>query len=296
MQKNGGYSSIVAIFRIASEVKAAQAISAILKRIDKWLNETTWFWDKKDGVARESTLGAMVNPSTEDIEAQQARFRNLTVLLSHIGLLSDVFINLTYAHGKAATAILTVFTESQHTQILEKIGAVYRACTWENVTIRPTSFWTGDATKTATEQLANSAAAAAPAVDAPTPAAAAAQQKQEQAAEKSAVEVISTPATPDSPNIKLIQDVLQAYTKSCLPLFTSVIKLLVHRRSNDAAHRKVGKEVAKQVAEVVRDTLSWPDAKDMPANLAYAAQSFIIVTKMMFDGSSFYPFFSFATR
>ncbi|GAA5889291.1 hypothetical protein JCM6882_000697 [Rhodosporidiobolus microsporus] len=279
MQKNGGYSSIVAIFRIATEVKAPEAISSILKRTDKWLKETTWFWDTKD-VAHESTLGGMVNPSAEDLEAQAKRFRSLSILLSHIALLSDVFINLTYAHGKAATGILGVFVKPDQAEILEKIGQVYRACTWENVTIRPTSFWTGDATKSATEQIAKDASAE----EAPTPAAAAQQERQqEQAADKAAVEVISTPATPDSPNIKLVQDVLQSFTKSTLPFMQSIIKLLVHRRSNEQAHRDVAKKVARKLARFIRDTLAWPDAKDLPANLAYSAQSFVLVTKLIFD-------------
>ncbi|GAA5823738.1 hypothetical protein JCM11251_003273 [Rhodosporidiobolus azoricus] len=279
MQKNGGYSSIVAIFRIATEVKAPEAISSILRRIDKWLKETTWFWDM-DQVAHESTLGGMVNPSEEALEAQSKRFRSLTILLSHIALLSDVFINLTYAHGKAATAILSSFTKPEHADLLEKIGRVYRACTWENVTIRPTSFWTGDATKSATEQIARDA----PEAEAPTPAAAAQQERQqEQAADKAAVEVISTPATPDSPNIKLVQDVLQSFTKSTLPLMQSIIKLLVHRRSNEQAHRDVAKKIARKLARFLRDSLAWPDAKDLPANLAYSAQSFVLVTKLVFD-------------
>jgi len=61
MQRNGGYGSIVALFRIATEVKASDAISAILRRTSVWLEETKWFWDRKDGF-KESTLSTMVNP------------------------------------------------------------------------------------------------------------------------------------------------------------------------------------------------------------------------------------------
>ncbi|BGP42101.1 E3 ubiquitin-protein ligase tom1 [Rhodotorula kratochvilovae] len=286
MLKNSGYSSIVAIFRIASEIKAAEALTAILKRTDKWLNETRWFWDvPTEGVARESTLGAMVNPAAgEDLAAQQARFRALTTLLSHISLLSDVFVNLTYAHGKAATAILGVFTAPaapEQQEVLERIGRVYRACQWENVTIRPTSFWTGEASKAASDEAAKAADVQG---EAPTPAVAAAREhQQEQAAEKAAVDAISTPATPDSPNIKLVQDVIQSFTKSMTPLLQSIMKLLVHRRSNDAPHRKVAKEVGDKLARFLRDSCVWPDAKDLPANLAYSAQSFVFLTKLLFD-------------
>ncbi|GAA6003447.1 E3 ubiquitin-protein ligase TOM1 [Rhodotorula paludigena] len=285
MVKNSGYSSIVAIFRIASEIKAPESLAAVLGRTNKWLEQTRWFWDvSRDNVARESTLGAMVNPSAAELAEQQARFRAVTILLSHISLLSDIFINLTYVHGKAATAVLGVFGSQaprEQQDLLEKIGAVYRACQWENVTIRPTSFWTGEASKSAAEQAAQKADEQG---EAPTPAVAAAREhQQEQAAEKAAVEAISTPATPDSPNIKLVQDVIQTFTKMTLPLFQSIIKLFMHRRSTEPGHRKVAKEVADKVARFIRDGLVWPDAKDLPAKLAYAAQSFVLVTKVLFD-------------
>jgi E3 ubiquitin-protein ligase HUWE1 len=290
MLKNGGYSSIVALFRISSEIKAAEALTAILGRTDKWLNETKWFWEptQSDDGDRKSTLAAMVHPSADEFDTQQKRFRDLTILLSHVSLLSDVFTNLGYAHGKAATAILSVFTvKGPQAEILQRIGQVYRACLWENVTIRPTSFWSGEASKAATEQLAKDA----PEGEAPTPAVAVARERQQaQAADVAAREVISTPATPDSPNIKLVQDVVQSFTRMTLPLYQTIVKLLVHRRSPDAAHRKVARAVAQQIASFMRDTLAWPNAHDLPANLAYSAQSLILVTKLHLDGESFLAF------
>lgn len=61
------------------------------------------------------------------------------------------------------------------------------------------------------------------------------------------------------------------------------MKLLVHRRSSDAAHRKVARIVGNKVARFLRDSCMWPDAKDLSANLAYSAQSFVFLTKMLFD-------------
>jgi len=34
----------------------------------------------------------------------------------------------------------------------------------------------------------------------------------------------------------------------------------------------------------MRDSLAWPDAAELPINLAYSAQSFILITKLLFDG------------
>ncbi|GAA5986987.1 hypothetical protein JCM10908_000979 [Rhodotorula pacifica] len=217
MLKNGGYSSIVALFRISSEIKAAEALTAILGRIDKWLNETKWFWEptaSEDG-DRKSTLAAMVHPSADDFRAQQKRSRDPTILLSH-----------------AATVIISVLTvKGPQSEILQRIGQVYHACLWENVTIRPTSFSSGEASKAATEQLAQNA----PDGEAPTPAVAVARERQKtRAADVAAREVISTPATPDSPNVKPVQDVVQSFTRMALPLYQTIVKLLVHRRTYDA--------------------------------------------------------------
>ena len=61
------------------------------------------------------------------------------------------------------------------------------------------------------------------------------------------------------------------------------MKLLVHRRSSDAAHRKVARVVGNKLARFLRDSCVWPDAKDLSANLAYSAQSFVFLTKILFD-------------
>lgn len=143
----------------------------------------------------------------------------MSILLSHVTLLSDVVLNLTYSNGKVATAVLQTFNGTGAT-VLEQIGKVYRACTWENVTIRPTSFWTGEASKASTEE------AAAVAAEASNSEAAQPSERQiEKEAEKKAVDAITTPATPDSPNIKLVQDLVQAFTNGTMPFLSSELRI-----------------------------------------------------------------------
>ncbi|GAA5851451.1 hypothetical protein JCM3766R1_000331 [Sporobolomyces carnicolor] len=280
MQKNGGYGSIVALFRIATEVQAFIAIAAILKRTAVWLEETQWFWDREDGF-KESVLSGMVNPSPEDLAGQADKFRKLSILLSHVTLLSDVVLNLSYSNGKVATQALKAFT-GPGGSVLTKVGKVYRACTWENVSIRPTSFWTGEASKASTEEAAAKASEGSPAGDASQPGPVS-ERQQEKEAEKKAVEAITTASTPESPNIKLVQDLVQAFTTGTLPLMTTLIKLLLHRRSAEMAHRVVARRVADTIASFMRDNLTWPEAPELQINLAYSAQGFILITKLLFD-------------
>ncbi|GAA6062543.1 hypothetical protein JCM10212_004309 [Sporobolomyces blumeae] len=276
MQRNGGYGSVVALFRIATEVKAGEAIVAILLRTAFWLHETKWFWDRPDGL-KDSVLAGMANPGPDELEEKAAKFRKLSILLSHVTLLSDVVLNLTYSNGKVATAVLQCFT-GPGSSVLEKIGRVYRACTWENVTIRPTSFWTGEASKASTEEAAAATANASAEGAAPQ-----SERQKEKSAEKAATDAITTPATPDSPNIKLVQDLVQAFTTGTMPFLSTLVKLLLHRRSGDSPHRKVAKRVADRIAAFMRDSLEWPGASELQVNLAYSAQSFLLITKLLFD-------------
>ncbi|GAA5906785.1 E3 ubiquitin-protein ligase TOM1 [Sporobolomyces salmoneus] len=289
MQKNGGYGSIVALFRIATEVQAFGALEAILKRTEIWLGKTEWFWSRRDG-QKESVLGSMVNPSPEDLAEQADKFRQVSILLSHVTLLSDVVLNLSYSNGKVATSALKAFT-GDGAGTLDKIGRVYRQCTWENVTIRPTSFWTGEASKASTEestaQAVEDSSSGGGGVGGAAQSGPSSERQLEKEAEKKAVEAITTRPTPESPNIKLVQDVVQAFTTGITPLLTTLIKLLLHRRSADMAHRRVATDVAHTIGSFMSDTLRWPedepDASELHVNIAYSAQSFILITKLLFD-------------
>lgn len=158
-------------------------------------------------------------PGPEDLAGQADKFRKLSILLSHVTLLSDVVLNLSYSNGKVATQALKAFT-GPGGSVLTKVGKVYRACTWENVSIRPTSFWTGEASKASTEEAAAKASEGSQAGDASQPGPVS-ERQQEKEAEKKAVEAITTASTPESPNIKLVQDLVQAFTTGTLPLMTS---------------------------------------------------------------------------
>lgn len=49
------------------------------------------------------------------------------------------------------------------------------------------------------------------------------------------------------------------------------------------AHRVVARRVADTIASFMRDNLTWPEAPELQINLAYSAQGFILITKLLFD-------------
>ncbi|GAA5939453.1 E3 ubiquitin-protein ligase TOM1 [Sporobolomyces koalae] len=281
MQRNGGYGSIVALFRIATEVKAYEALVHIMARTERWLGKTEWFWKRENGFD-ESILRGMISPTPEELADNNTKFRDLTYLLTHITLLSDVVLNLSYSNGKVATSALRA-CDGKGSSVLQSIGKVYQACAWENITIRPSPFWTGEATKAAVEETAKQNEAAAEASASTSATTAAVEPVTEQEAQKKAVDAITTTSTPDSPNIKLLQDTIQSFTGSILPCYTTLIKLLLHRRSSDETHRSVARIVAADIASIMRDSLVWPGAAELEANIAYSAQSLVLITKLLFD-------------
>lgn len=56
--------------------------------------------------------------------------------MSHIALLSDIYSNLTYNHGKIATAVLSVLAVPAEAETILQIGDLYRSCTWECILLK----------------------------------------------------------------------------------------------------------------------------------------------------------------
>lgn len=69
-------------------------------------------------------------------------------------------------------------------------------------------------------------------------------------------------------------------------LHTAVVKLFVHRRHNDAAHRRAANDVASTIADIVRDNLQWIESEKqhVSARLSYSTLMFSATTSILFDG------------
>lgn len=66
----------------------------------------------------------------------------------------------------------------------------------------------------------------------------------------------------------------------------ATIKLFVHRRTSDAAHRKAANEVALTIANLMRDNLNWiePHVQDISSRLSYSTLMLGATTTFLFDG------------
>lgn len=150
------------------------------------------------------------------MEEQNQRFRDLTILLSIVALLSDIYGNLTYAHGKASTSVLAVFSTPEEAKTLSQIGQLHRTCLWENILIKklaPTS-----ATLTTPPGAESSATPAAAPVAGSSTGGQAAEPSTEDKPEQSSSGADKEKEKP-SPNRKAVQDLLASFPLNIVPVF-----------------------------------------------------------------------------
>lgn len=236
------FSSISAVFRIMSEVKPTEMAVVIIKEARKYLDKTKWFWEtfpeesrlapfltpcESSRRRRKSSVADLFTSTTaeETLEEQNQRFRDLTILLSLVALLSDIYGNLTYAHGKASTSVLAVFSTPEEATTLSQIGQLHRTCIWENILIKkltPTS-----ATSTMPPGAEGSGPAAASTSGAAAEGGPASTMDSSVAATtEGAPESTTKDKEPKpSPNLKSVQDLLASFPLNIMPVFLCEIFL-----------------------------------------------------------------------
>ncbi|KAF8493127.1 hypothetical protein JB92DRAFT_3235048 [Gautieria morchelliformis] len=64
------------------------------------------------------------------------KFRKLIALHTRVTLMADIFSSSTYMHGRASLSLLSGLTGTDASDILPDIGALHRACIWENIVLK----------------------------------------------------------------------------------------------------------------------------------------------------------------
>jgi len=70
----------------------------------------------------------------EQLAEANAEFRKLIALFTRVTLLADLFS--AYTHGRSALNLLPNLTGSDGASVLADLGALHRACIWENITLK----------------------------------------------------------------------------------------------------------------------------------------------------------------
>ncbi|KAI5477219.1 E3 ubiquitin-protein ligase HUWE1 [Pseudohyphozyma bogoriensis] len=264
------FVSMSTLFRVMSEVKPPEVAAAVLKEIKAYLEKTSWFWS---GFSVESRLTSLVAPSSENFDESNARFRDVSILLTYVAFLYDLYGNLVYAHGKVSTLVLGVIGAPAEHKTLMDLGALHRACLWEGILLKNSSSSENSAAEaTSIEAGADLSQAAEASTSASTLTEPAASTSKE-----------SSSAPTPSQNSKAVQQVVAMLPQNIAPFFQAASKMFVHRRSGDTAHRKASSEVANAIAAVMVDSLAWPESPSLANNLAYSTLMISLVTSLLFD-------------
>lgn len=203
MPGTSAFVSMCSAMRIISEVKAPEVVDAILVRVKSSLECSRPIWSE---FSPESKTKYLTEPSTsspsrpivaetitapETMEEHNTMFRVLSSLLSYTGLLSDVYANLSYTHGRLASTVLLALCNPAETEILLQLGELYRFSVWESLLLNKVS----SPTKAATP-------VAATGIDATSSTAV-------ELASKDEISTISA-ASAHAPNVKSLHDVISS--------------------------------------------------------------------------------------
>lgn len=64
------------------------------------------------------------------------KFRKLVALHTRVTLLADIFSSASHAHGRSALSLLSGLTGADAANVLPDLGALHRACIWENIVLK----------------------------------------------------------------------------------------------------------------------------------------------------------------
>ncbi|KAK4704493.1 hypothetical protein P7C70_g1715, partial [Phenoliferia sp. Uapishka_3] len=263
------FNATSGLFRLMIEVKANEVVTEVLKQVKVYLDETKPLWS---GRAKETRVASLLAPTSQTLADSNKQFRSLSNLLTSLAFLADIYTNLTYSHGKVATTLLSALASPAEAQTLIDIGEVYRFCLTETILIKKSSAPTPVAAPTIPDVTMSDGTAVITAPAAVT--------------EVAVIPPTSTPPTSQTSNQKAVLDIISQIPTNIVPLLQAAIKLFVHRRSYDTAHRKASAAVAKSVAYIMTENLRWPDSPELDDSLAYSTLMFSSTSSLLFDERS----------
>ncbi|KAI0708195.1 hypothetical protein C8T65DRAFT_740208 [Cerioporus squamosus] len=259
--------SLVQVIRTMAEAATSETLTFLVKIVQDSLEECKDFWQTME---EQPKLLSLVDFSAgEEEEKANDRFRKLITLHTRISLLSDIYATAGYSHGRATQTLLQSLI-GRTPSALGELGALQRACVWENITLKSALSARGIDISTHPHDLFSSllsgSGAAAPAQDgqAPTPVGERTADTPSGAATNGATpgeaSMSSAPATstaakkdeqPRDKNAKGLKHLVTQIPSSLGPFFQSIVRLFQTRRSSDTGQKAKIKEAAAVLADII---------------------------------------------
>ncbi|KAL5523755.1 hypothetical protein ACEPAG_7928 [Sanghuangporus baumii] len=275
--------SIVQVVRTMVEVAPAETLDHLAKQVSASLDETKEFWQAPNS---ESKLLPFVEiQDEEELSKANAFFHKLVTLHVRITLLSDVYSTSGFTHGRQAVGLLQNTSED----IIPRLGALHRACIWENIVLK--------------RGLASKGVAGIPSLPTSTEEPALPSLEGSSSSTSETVHNGQHPTSPSQPskdsqkkndtprdrNAIALKHVASQIPNALGPFFQAVSKMLLHYRRTPGPGEELKKQAAAlsaTLADVMHKHLTEYTSGDPTFLYAYHTVMIGLITFLLFDERS----------
>ncbi|KAI0318271.1 hypothetical protein OF83DRAFT_1262061 [Amylostereum chailletii] len=277
--------SLVQIVRTMFDTSPNVTMGHLMDIVKLSLADTKDFWaDLKSG----SKLMALLDPVAHAEGTGDELFRKLIALNIRIMLLSDVYTTVGFAHGRPSAGLLQAIVSKSGPDVLPDLGALHRACIWENVQLKstappPASDVPANPSEMPTVVSPDSSSVSLPEEPSTT-----------NGVQDGAITPSGTPAEGDAGAQENDQDAgpralrhLATQIPGALtPFFQAIVKLFSTRRHPDDVQKQNIKDTGVRLAGVLLNHLQPVDFDDRLAIIQYYTGLLGLVTTFMVDERS----------
>ncbi|KAJ9475492.1 HECT-type E3 ubiquitin transferase [Pseudozyma hubeiensis] len=324
--------SLVTLIRLMAEISPSTVLIAMLRDIKAASEEAAALFDLPDksfaSLTYDNTISRllwMATPRDEaDAERANLAFRKLVGLCSRAQLFTDV-CTITYVGHKLPSVFLQTLVSSSTsgTISLAELGAIHRACAWENMLLKtslppppPPPPATDKASAGAKPEhdsqalqsqssstLAESSAQASAGSNGATGSSNQPETPQPQRTQQhgvpndllqdlaGTVEQRAQPSgssqrqedQPSQKNAAALRYVASQIPSSLTSLFVETVRYLAPRRSVDAAHKSAAYTASVEVAKFLKEHLTWRDSSNGINSFAFATLMICQTSCLLFD-------------
>ncbi|KAG6866357.1 hypothetical protein C0991_005278 [Blastosporella zonata] len=270
--------SMVQVMRTLTEVASEETLLHLAQLVKQSLSETESFWKT---VEEPSKLLPLIEPTDEEHEAANRRFRDLVTLHIRITLLSDVFSTAGYAHGRAAIGLLVTLMSTMSPEAVANLGSLHRASIWENIALNVGLVSRGIRIKATPP---SSPLGRTPELSATHNVDGEVSHLETPGGQGTATS--SGPGGIDGPrekNAAAWKHLTHGLPASLAPFFQSMVKMFHVRRNLEAAQKKQVAETSATVADLLVKHLDVKGFNDVPSLFAYYSVALGVYTLLLVD-------------
>ncbi|KAL4252810.1 UPL family protein [Abortiporus biennis] len=291
--------SLVQVVRTMIEASTNETLIFLVGLINQSLEETKQF---RDLSCDRPVLRHFIDLDGEQLSKANEDFRKLVTLHVRIMLLSDIYATAGY-QGRATATLLQALVGKNANNLLLELGALHRACAWDNILLKsdPTfsSLFTSPnlegwpvagsstmpsglitpvahtpahidgAATPAANGVPVDGSTAAPATVTPTAISVSLEPKKEEGAKER--------------NAKALKHISNQIPNALLSLFQAIVRLFQIRRNPDATQKQRILEASQVVADVLIEHLAEKQSENKVAVLSYYTVALTLTSISLFD-------------